>query len=115
MENRKAKRFPISLSATVSSLDANKDLRPAAVGEAMVENISSRGALFSSPGSWEKEEKIALVVSFGPKLVSPYRYDVSLEGRVVRTAAAGREGLKWYAVEFAKLWDLVNWEECNTA
>lgn len=114
MENRKAERFPVRLSATVKSLDADPELRACGSAAAMVENISSRGALLSSAASWEKEQRVAVVVSFAPAVVSPYRYDVNLEGRVVRAQAAPHAGLHWYAVEFAKLWDLVNWEECTT-
>ena len=106
-------RFPLHLAATVKSLGDREADRWRVDDEALIENISSRGALFSSAARWLQQERVALLVSLGEQHVPPYRYDISLAGRVVRDGGAADSGKAWYAVEF-EAWDIVNWEACET-
>jgi hypothetical protein len=100
-DRRRAGRFPLELEALIQGESSSFEEG----ANVLIRNISSRGALFSSPGeAWERGQPVSVNIKMGGKFGPPYSYDLRLRGRIVRQDHLLNGEENRFAVEFDRGW-----------
>ena len=106
---RAARRYPLSLGATVRSRTPGVGRRGAI--PVRTRDMSSCGVSFYGGREWVRGEAVSLLIEIGRDVVSPYTYTLKVEGRVVRKDTDQESGTAYHAVEFDGPGKILDWRE----
>jgi hypothetical protein len=111
-ERRKATRYPLEMGALAS---VEEIFNGSPQFEAIVRNISSRGALFESEGSFDKEDPVSLLINFTEKLATDYSTRLLVRGQIIRKTILPDRQTGQYGMEFSGRWKFVREENSPSA
>jgi len=113
MERRSVERFSLPLEAEVRPVSGST-AEGAACRAVTIRDLSSSGAAFYGPETWQEGQTLNIHVGFDQGIASPYSYRLEVSGRVVRTGWDEKTGRAYCAVAFTSAASIRNWRETPT-